>query len=211
MPPTKGVECKTDTGLAADIMNCLPRPFKNMDPGRFENLEKYIAHSVRLSIGMLRQSFHPALIMVLGGGSKSIPKTNADDLKLVKLLRERGYLKQADEIDEDLIMVDIPRMPARANELKFNCAFLAHHLMTAFTEVKPTKYNYGKFQEIAALLYSDVTGKEVESDEMYRACALFIKAVEELNQRAAAKEARKARGKLHNAEADIPPDEPPMD
>src|SRR5262249_6490226 len=113
-----------------------------------------------------------------------------DDLKLIKLLRKRGYEEYADEIEEEVYM-GIPPTPAKTNELKFNCALYAHNLMTKFTEQRPTKYKNGKFQEIAALFYSSITDEDAKSDGMERACALVIKTLKETERLATARKARR--------------------
>jgi hypothetical protein len=166
-------------------MNCLQRPFKIPGKPRRETTEEYVAHTVQFSIELVR--------------SKSTSKRDdsyADHLKLIQLLRKRGYDKYADEIEEMVYLFLVPPVPAKTNQLKFNCALQAHSLMTTFTEQKPTKYKNGKFQEIAALFYSSVAGEETESEEMERACALVIEELKEAERLAAAREAREAQRKL---------------
>src|SRR5262245_9401640 len=115
-------------------------PFEPQTP------EEIVADFVRLSIEVLRLQSIQGFV------------SHADDLKLVKLLRARGYDEYADEIEEKVYM-DVPPTPAKTNELKFSCALSAHRLIMDFTEQRPTKYKNGKFQEIAALFYNSITGE----------------------------------------------------
>src|SRR5262245_50399345 len=108
-PSIKGMQRETDGEFVVAIMNCLQRPFKNTMPFEPQTPEEIAADSVRLLIELLRVQ------RIRGFGS------HADDLKLIKLLRKRGYEKYADEIEEKVYM-DIPPTPAKTNELKFNCA-----------------------------------------------------------------------------------------
>jgi hypothetical protein len=55
----------------------------------------------------------------------------------------------------------------------------------------PTNYRGGKFQQIAALFYGAITGKEAISEDMERACALVIRDRAEQHRLRAAREARK--------------------
>jgi hypothetical protein len=183
----EGMGRETDGDFVAAIMNCFRRPFKTPDlisdlpiiPGKPPpEVEKYVACCVQLSIELLRSK------------STSVD-SHAADLKLIQLLRKRGWRKQADEIEETVYHGGMPPAPAKANQLKFHCAEQAYRLMTSFTEQKPTKYKNGGFQEIAALLYSSVTGEGTESDEMERACVLVIKGLKEGGRLAVAREARR--------------------
>jgi hypothetical protein len=195
-----GMGRETDGEFVLAIMNCLQRPFKTpwlpIIPGRPRpgTPEEHVANRVQFSIEVVR--------------SKSTRKrddSHADDLKLIQLLRKRGYDKYADEIEEEIYFFNVLPVPAKTNELKFNCALEAHSLITLFTEQKPTKYKNGKFQEIAALLYSSVAGEETESEEMERACALVIEGLKEARRLAAAREASEAQRKLRDAEPLMPP------
>ena len=126
----KSMQRETDGEFVAAIMNCLQRPFKTTDlpiiliPGKPppETPEEQVANWVQV------------LVLRLRANSDRKRVSHADDLKLIRLLRKRGYDKYADEIEENVYFFDIPPVPPKTNELKYNCAYEAHDLMTTVTE-----------------------------------------------------------------------------